>query len=126
MLAGSIVGGINSTLFWSLVADTADFSEWKFKVRTTGIIFSAITCAQKIGMGLGAAATGFALAHFCYQRESATQSPEALHGILLLMSLIPAAGYFAVALIFSRYGLTEKVCDEIRSELADRRAKIVG
>lgn len=122
ILAGSIVGGINSTLFWSLVADTADYSEWKFKVRTTGIIFSAMTCAQKIGMGLGAAFAGFVLAHFSYNRELATQGPEALHGIVLLMSLIPAGGYLIVAMIFSRYGLTEPVCAEIREELAERRA----
>ena len=125
ILAGSVVGGINATLFWSLVADTADYSEWKFKVRTTGIIFSAMTCAQKIGMGLGAAAAGFVLAHFSYNGESATQTPEALRGIVLLMSVIPAVGYFAVALIFSRYGLTEPVLEEIRRDLSDRRSKLV-
>ena len=42
-----ICAGINATLFWALVADTADFQEWKYKTRTTGVVFSATTCAQK-------------------------------------------------------------------------------
>ncbi len=58
-ILGMIFAGINATLFWAMVADTADFQEWKYKVRTTGVAFSATTCAQKAGMGIGAAFAGF-------------------------------------------------------------------
>jgi GPH family glycoside/pentoside/hexuronide:cation symporter len=121
-LAGAIVGGINATLFWSLVADTADYAEWQFKVRTTGIIFSAMTCAQKIGMGIGAAAAGFILSHFHYDAKTVHQGGDALDGIVLMMSVIPAAGYFVVAALFGKYGLTDHVCGEIRRDLGERRA----
>ena len=65
-ILGMIFAGINATLFWALVADTADFQEWKFNVRTTGVVFSATTCAQKAGMGIGAAFAGFLISHFGY------------------------------------------------------------
>lgn len=65
-ILGMIFSGINATLYWALVADTADFAEWKFKVRTTGIIFSATTSSQKAGMGLGAAFAGWLLTHYGY------------------------------------------------------------
>ncbi|RYG10123.1 MAG: hypothetical protein EON92_13310, partial [Burkholderiales bacterium] len=77
-------------------------------VRTTGIVFSATTFAQKIGMGIGGALTGLLLTRFGYL-ANAPQTPGAVQGILLLVSLIPAAGFIIVAALFSRYELTEPV-----------------
>ncbi len=119
-LLGMIAAGINATLYWTLVADTADYAEWKFGARTTGIIFSATTCAQKAGMGIGAAIAGFLLEHYGYQANVAL-SESARQGILLMMSLIPAAGLLILAGAFSAYGLTEGVCRTIRDDLAVRR-----
>jgi GPH family glycoside/pentoside/hexuronide:cation symporter len=50
------------------------------------------------------------------------QTPEAIHGILLLVSLIPAAGLLLLAAFFTLYGLNEHLCKTIREELAARRA----
>jgi GPH family glycoside/pentoside/hexuronide:cation symporter len=116
----SFGGGLNATLYWAMIADTADFSEWKFKVRTTGIVFSATTCSQKVGMGIGGSIAGLMLTQFGYV-AGATQSVSANHGILLLVSLIPAVGFLLVAGMFSFYGLTEPLCKTIREDLAERR-----
>ena len=116
----TIGGGLNATLYWAMIADTADFSEWKFKVRTTGIVFSATTCSQKIGMGIGGAVAGFLMTNFGYV-AGAVQSAQSNHGILLLVSLIPAVGFAVVALLFRSYGLTEDLCATIREDLAARR-----
>lgn len=120
---GMIFSGINATLFWTMVADTADFQEWKFNVRTTGVAFSATTCAQKAGMGIGAAIAGFLIQHVGYDPKAAAQTPEAIRGILLLYSLIPAAGLLLLAALFSIYGLNEHVCETMRRELAQRRER---
>ena len=119
-ILGMMVAGINATLFWALVADTADFQEWKFKTRTTGVVFSATTCAQKAGMGIGAAFAGFLISYFGYL-PNAEQTPRALHGILLLVSLIPAVGLLLLAGLFTLYGLNERVCKTMREDLAQRR-----
>ena len=124
-IIGMIFAGINATLFWALVADTADFQEWKFKTRTTGVVFSATTCAQKAGMGIGAAFAGFLISHFGYV-PNAEQTPEAIRGILLLSSLIPAAGLFLLACSFTIYGLDEHTCKTMRDELTERREKTQG
>ncbi|MCU0771805.1 MAG: MFS transporter [Verrucomicrobia bacterium] len=121
-ILGMIFAGINATLFWALVADTADFQEWKFKVRTTGVVFSATTCAQKAGMGVGAAFAGFLISYYGYV-PNAEQTPEAIHGILLLVSLIPAIGLVVLAAFFTLYGLNEHVCTTMREELAQRRGQ---
>jgi GPH family glycoside/pentoside/hexuronide:cation symporter len=119
-ILGMIFAGINATLYWALVADTADFAEWKFGVRTTGIIFSATTSSQKAGMGIGAAFAGWLLTHFGYV-ANAEQTAGAIHGILLLNSLIPAAGLLFLASLFMIYGLNESLCKTMREDLAARR-----
>jgi GPH family glycoside/pentoside/hexuronide:cation symporter len=118
---GMLCAGINATLFWTMVADTADFQEWKYGTRTTGVAFSATTCAQKAGMGIGAAVAGYLLSYFGYNPDAAIQTPEAIRGILLLSSLIPAAGLLFLAGLFCIYGLNEGICKTMREELAQRR-----
>jgi GPH family glycoside/pentoside/hexuronide:cation symporter len=84
------------------------------------VVFSATTCAQKAGMGIGAAFAGFLISHFGYV-PNAEQTPGAIHGILLLMSLIPAAGLLLLASSFTLYGLNEHICKTMREELTARR-----
>ena len=122
-ILGMVFAGINATLYWALVADTADFAEWKFGVRTTGIIFSATTSSQKAGMGIGAAFAGWLLTHFGYV-ANAEQSAESIRGILLLNSLIPAAGLLFLAALFSLYGLNESLCKIMREDLSKRRLEV--
>jgi GPH family glycoside/pentoside/hexuronide:cation symporter len=119
-LVSAYVTGLNATLYWAMIADTADFSEWKFNVRTTGIIFSATTCSQKVGLGIGGAISGALLTTYGYV-AGAVQTAHADEGILLMVSLIPAAGFFFISCIFFFYGLDEKFCHLIREDLAKRR-----
>lgn len=122
-IIGMIFAGINATLFWAMVADTADFQEWKYNVRTTGVAFSATTCAQKAGMGIGAAIAGYLISYFGYDPKAAAQNPEAIRGILLLISVIPAVGLLLLSCLFTIYGLNEHICKTMREELAQRREK---
>ena len=115
-------GGLNAALYFSMIADTADFAEWKFNVRNTGIVFSATTCSQKVGLGIGGFVSGWILTNFGYQPDVAAQTPHAQEGILLMVSLIPAIGYFVIAGLMNLYGLDEKFCQTIREDLAQRRA----
>jgi GPH family glycoside/pentoside/hexuronide:cation symporter len=114
------VGGINAPLYFAMIGDTADYAEWKFKARTTGIIFSSSSFAQKIGLGIGGALSGFLLQHYGYV-AGAAQSAASNHGILLMVSLIPAFGSVIVAAVFFLYPLDEEFCHRIRDELAARR-----
>ena len=74
-------------------------------------------------MGIGAAFAGWLLTHFGYV-ANAEQSAESIHGILLLSSLIPAAGLLFLSGIFFFYGLDENLCKTMRTDLAARRLKI--
>ena len=47
--------GITIPLLWAMIADVADYSEWKNHRRATAIIFSAMLCGLKIGLSVGGA-----------------------------------------------------------------------
>jgi GPH family glycoside/pentoside/hexuronide:cation symporter len=107
-------------LFFSMLADSADYSEWKTGRRATGLVFSAGTVAMKFGSGIAGAATGWILMAFGYV-ANATQTAQALLGIRLLMSLIPAATALLVLILFQLYHIDETLLTRIERELAQRR-----
>ena len=64
-----------------------------------------------LGMAVGSALLGRLLAYFGYQREAATQTPEAVHGIVLQLTVIPALGHLMLIPILRRYRLSNKRCE---------------
>lgn len=119
-ILGSFVGGPLMPLTWSMYADTADYAEWKFGRRATGLIFSAATFSQKMGWTLGGAVAGWVLAAFNYQ-ANVEQTTQALLGIRLMMSVFPAIGSLLVVLAAVFYNLDESKLKTIESELIARR-----
>ncbi|VGO19253.1 MFS transporter [Pontiella sulfatireligans] len=87
-------------LFWSMIADTADYGAWKLGQRSTGLLFSAGTFSQKIGWSIGPALSMALLGSFGFVANQ-DQSPETIHGLRLIMSLIPAVfAFLAGAAVF--------------------------
>lgn len=82
-------------LFWSMIADTADWGAWKLQQRSTGLLFSAGTFSQKIGWSIGPALALLLLNHFGFV-ANVDQSPETIEGLRLIMSWIPA-GFAVIA-----------------------------
>jgi glycoside/pentoside/hexuronide:cation symporter, GPH family len=107
-------------LLWAMFADVVDFSEWKTGRRITGIIYATIIFALKIGLSLGGAIAGWLLAGYGY-RPNVVQTPLAIRGIILNISVFPAIliGICIVCLI--SYRITKQLALEIQNELADRR-----
>lgn len=118
-----IFGGVAASLYWSMLGDIADYSEWKFKLRNTGLIFSSTTFAQKMGIAIGGGGIlNIILWHIHYVPDVA-QSPDALHGINVMMGLIPGIGTFLIAFLFLGYELDETFLAKMRADLAERRAQ---
>lgn len=113
-----ILTGIVSPLVWSMYADISDYAELKFKTASTGLIFSSSSMAQKFGGAFGGAAVMWIMAGFGFNtEEGAVQTPEAVEGIRLLMSWIPAAVAVVSALFIFIYPLTTKRMKDINCQL---------
>jgi GPH family glycoside/pentoside/hexuronide:cation symporter len=109
-------------LLWTMLADTADYSEWTTGRRATGLFFSASTFAQKGGWGIGGALAGWLLASFGYIEQSAVQSGEAITGIRLMVSVFPGLLYMSCAAFLMFYRLDATTCRRMERELEERRA----
>ncbi len=107
-------------LLWTMIADSADYSEWKSGRRATGLYFSAATFAQKAGWGIGAAVVGWLLTVFNYV-PNAVQTASALLGIKLLVSVIPGVLYMSCALFMIFYTIDSMTTDRMKADLDARR-----
>ena len=108
-------------LLWAMIADTADFSEWKNNRRATGLFFSATTFAQKIGGGIAVGIAGLLLTMANYDGAAVQQTDEALTSLRLMFSVIPGALYVLTGGLLIFYHLSDKKLETIRTELDQRR-----
>ncbi len=107
-------------MLWAMMADVADYGEWKTGRRATGMTFSATTFGLKMGLSLGGAMAGWLLSYFGYV-AGADQTEFALKGIRLMMSIIPAVPFFIGVGMLFLYKIDKKTELQMQDELIERR-----
>ncbi|MBN2805629.1 MAG: MFS transporter [Prolixibacteraceae bacterium] len=112
---------IMPTLFFAMLGDAADYSEFRNGRRATGLIYSAGSFSTKFGGGVGGAIIGMVLAAFHYNGQDAVAIQGAVPGIIMLMSWIPTIIAAMGAFLMFFYPLTQKKMDDITLELNQRR-----
>lgn len=119
--AGFLLGPV-AVLQWAMYTDTADYGEWKFGRRATGLIMAASLFALKLGVTLGGGITGWVLSAYGFE-SGEIQSTDSLGGILMLVSVIPALFGMACYIIMLFYPLTNEKMKEIEADLIARRGE---
>ena len=112
--------GLTIPLLWAMMADVADFSEWKNHRRATAVVFSAIVFALKAGLGFGGAIGGWLLAAYGYV-PNVTQTDRALQGIRLTTSVFPAITFALCLVCLFFYRIDKRLEIQITDDLAERR-----
>jgi glycoside/pentoside/hexuronide:cation symporter, GPH family len=114
--------GITIPLLWAMIADVADYSEWKNNRRATAIIFSAMMVGLKGGLSIGSALLTWILGLFNYVPNSdSVQSAGAINGTKLLVSVFPSIPFLiGIALLFF-YEINKKMEVQIEGDLKQRR-----
>ena len=114
--------GITIPLLWAMIADVADFSEWKNNRRATAIIFSAMMVGLKLGLTVGSSLVTQILSSYGYVANSELgQSSEAVLGTKLLVSVYPSIPFLmGVALLFF-YEINKSMETQIELDLKQRR-----
>ena len=112
--------GLTIPLLWAMMADVADFSEWKNHRRATAVVFSAIVFALKAGLGFGGAIGGWLLAAYGYVPNVA-QTERALQGIKLTASVFPAITFALGVVCLFFYRIDKRLEIQITDDLAKRR-----
>jgi glycoside/pentoside/hexuronide:cation symporter, GPH family len=109
------------TLFFAMLGDAADYSEYTNGRRATGLVYSAGSFSTKFGGGVAGAIIGLVLAAFHYNGQDAAAIQGAVPGIIMLMSWIPSIIAIAGAILMYFYPLTQQKMNEITLELNRRR-----
>ncbi len=109
-------------LLWVMIADVADFSEWKNSRRATGFMYAGILFALKAGLSLGGALSAWVIAAYGYVPNVA-QTQRALLGIRLGASIYPAATLALGIVCLAIYPIGKALNIRIQDELTERRKK---
>jgi len=113
--------GITIPILWAMIADVADYSEWKNNRRATAIIFSAMIFGLKIGLSVGGAIGAALLSKYGYVAEKAEQTASTVSGIKMSVSIYPGLVFIVGAAILFWYEIDKKMELQIENELKERR-----
>jgi Na+/melibiose symporter-like transporter len=114
--------GITIPLLWAMIADVADFSEWKNNRRATAIIFSAMMVGLKLGLTIGGGLVVQILGNYGYEaNKELAQSEHVVQGVKLLVSIYPAIPFLIGIVLLFFYEIDKKMETQIEIDLRDRR-----
>ena len=116
----SLLAGPTPALVWAMYGDVADYGEWKYKRRTTALVFSAAQFAQKLGLTIGGVLPTAVLTYVGYEANMA-QSETSLLGIRLVFTWLPALFAIIAGLAFIFYPLRDTQLVQIEEDLVERR-----
>lgn len=128
-LTGLIVRGVGMVPLtagnFAIVADVVDYGEWKFGIRSDGLIYSSVSLGQKIGSGFGAAIVGWVLAAGGYAVGADDQSAASTQSVIVAYIYLPLIAVILTGVVvfffrIERHGLA------IQAFLADRAAERDG
>jgi GPH family glycoside/pentoside/hexuronide:cation symporter len=94
---GFFMGGMFACCY-ALTGDVIDFGEWKFGVRSEGLVNAGVSIGQKLGLGLGPAIAMWILGVGGYNGLAATQTASAMKAISFSFSFLSAI--FAIIMLF--------------------------
>lgn len=114
--------GWSCPLLWAMMADVADYGEWKLGRRATATVTSAVVFALWAGLALGGGIAGWLISFYGYV-PNAVQTARCLLGIRMTASVYAGLAFVATAICLIFYPITKEVNRKIADELAERRKK---
>jgi GPH family glycoside/pentoside/hexuronide:cation symporter len=110
---------------WAMMGDVADHVEYTSHRRATGLCFSSISFALKMGLGLGGALAGTILSCFGYVSGlNGVQTETAKEGIRLVSSIVPAILFCVGVIALLLYPISKTYNENMQVELSARRRKL--
>ncbi|MCU4162764.1 MFS transporter [Carboxylicivirga caseinilyticus] len=119
--------GITTPLLWAMIADVADYSEWKNNRRATAIIFSAMMMGLKAGLSIGGALVAWILGLYGYVNAASCLGNELIQpetvstGSKMLISVFAAIPFLIGVILLFFYKINKSMEVQIEQELVQRR-----
>jgi Na+/melibiose symporter-like transporter len=113
---------IRGQLYWSMLADSVDYQEWKTNKRNDGTIYTMEGLAGKIVGSIGAASTGIIFGFIGFEAGEETQSAVTMRGLFTVPLGIELVSIAASAIPFFFYDLKRDSHAKMIEELKQRAA----
>jgi len=113
--------GVTLPLPGAMIADVADYSEWKNNRRATAIVFSAMILGLKAGLTIGGSLVAGLLAYYGYEASLPAQNAETVEGIKTAVSVFASLPFFAAVACMFLYAINKPLETQIETDLNARR-----
>ncbi len=124
LLAGTILRSIGiGPMFaglYAFCADAADYGEWKYGIRSEGLMASSQSIGSKIGIGFGSACTAWVLAAVGYNATSLVQSDTVVSAVRFGYGWLGAI-ISVILLVGVLMMNVEKYLPQIRASLGEKK-----
>ncbi len=122
-MVSGVLRGIGVAPLWAcvfpMIADSAEFGQWKTHVRQDGMIFSAASVGSKLGGGLASAGIGLLMDSVGYDGTLAVQSAEAMDMIYNICMYAPIMFSVIIIILCLLYKL-DKIYPQVIADLKER------
>lgn len=105
---------------WAMLPDVLEFDELRSGVRREGLLYALLLLGLKAAGSLGVFSNALVTSLLGYVAGQATQSPETVRGIALMMGPVAAAVYLLALVFVWRYPITRENHARAREQLAAR------
>jgi Na+/melibiose symporter-like transporter len=118
--------GTTIPVLWAMIADVADFSEWKTNRRATAIIFTAMMVGLKSGLSIGSALVTRILGLYGYiaktvEGQQVIQPESVSAGSKMLVSIYPSIPFLLGFGLLFFYVIDKQMETKIEADLKKRR-----
>ena len=100
----------------AMIPDTVEYSEWRTGLRQEGILYGCFFFCFKLGAAIAVFLAGIGLDLFGYAANVA-QTQQALFGIRLLLTIVPAFFIVLGVVLISFYPINKTVHQKILIDL---------
>ena len=122
-MTSAVLRGIGVAPLWAcvfpMIADSAEFGQWKTHVRQDGMIFSAASVGSKVGGGLASAGIGLLMDSVGYNGLAAVQNDAAMKMIENICMYAPIIFSAIIVVLCLMYKL-DKLYPQVIADLKKR------
>lgn len=115
----------SQVLTFSILPDVVEVDEWKNGTRREGVIYGTTMFLYKIASAVIVAVVSAAVGWFGYVESTAgtvvTQTEEAVFGIRLLISCMPAICFILSAIFVKKLSLDKKAFDNVKKSISNQK-----